>query len=115
MTTPQKRKGSDWERAVANFLSDWFPAIERRMAGSQTDKGDLQGIPYTVIECKNTKKLELAEWSDRLFEQMENAGAFRGVIIAKRPRKGVSEAYAIMPLVLWAELMKEATNGTTKN
>jgi Holliday junction resolvase len=115
MTTSQKRKGSDWERQVTNFLSDWFPQIERRMAGSIKDKGDLQGIPYTVIECKNTKKLELAAWTDHLFEQMENAGAFRGVVIAKRPRKGVSEAYAIMPLVLWAELLKEATNGTTKD
>lgn len=109
MTTPQKAKGSQWERAVVNFLSDWFPAIERRLAGSQQDKGDLQGIPYTVIECKNHKQLRLAEWSDRLQEQMENAKAFRGVLIIKRANKPVSQAYAVMPLVLWAELMKEAT------
>lgn len=110
MTTPQKRKGSEFERAVVNYLSDYFPTIERRFnAGAALDKGDLAGIPFTVIECKNHKTLKLAEWLDRLDEQMENANAFRGVVIAKRINKPVSEAYAVMPLLLWAELMKEAT------
>lgn len=110
MTNPQKRKGSEWERTVVNFLSDWFPTIERRYgAGAEKDRGDLQGIPFTVIECKDHKTLKLGEWLDRLDEQMDNAGAFRGVVIAKRSRKPVSEAFAVMPLLLWAELMKEAT------
>lgn len=107
MSTPQKIKGSNFERAVVNFLSDYFPTIERRLAGSNKDRGDLQGLPFTVIECKNTKELRLGEWLDRLNEQMDNAGAFRGVVIAKRRNKQVSEAYAVMPLVLWAQLMKE--------
>lgn len=110
MTTPQKRKGSDWERQVANYLSEYFPAIERRLAGSFNDRGDLQGIPFTVIECKNHKTWRIGEWLDRLAEQMENAKAFRGAVIIKRPRKDVSQAVVVMPLVLYAELMKEATN-----
>lgn len=111
MTTPQKRKGSQWERDVANFLSERFPAIERRLAGSQFDRGDLQGIPHTVLECKNHKTLRLGEWLDRLNEQMENAKAFRGAIIIKRRNKPVSQAMVVMPLVLWMELMDEAING----
>lgn len=109
MTTPQKAKGSQFERDVVNFLSDWFPAIERRLAGSQQDKGDLQGIPYTVIECKNHKTFNLPEWMDRLKEQMDNANAFRGVVVVKRRNKPTAQAYAVMPLELWAELLKEAT------
>lgn len=109
MTSKQKIKGSAWERAVVNYLSDYFPAIERRMAGSNVDKGDLQGIPFTVIECKDTTQQRYAEWLDHLDEQMENANAFRGVVIHKRKGKPTSEAYAVMPLLLWAELMKEAT------
>jgi len=109
MTTPQKAKGSQWERDVVNFLSDWFPNIERRLAGAQQDKGDLQGIPYTVIECKNHKTFDLPGWMDRLKEQMDNANAYRGVVIVKRRNKPTAQAYAVMPLELWAELMKEAT------
>lgn len=109
MTTPQKAKGSQFERDVVNFLSDWFPTIERRLAGSQQDRGDLQGIPYTVIECKNHKTFNLPGWMDRLAEQMDNANAFRGVVIVKRRNKPTAQAYAVMPLELWAELIKEAT------
>lgn len=110
MTTPQKAKGSQWERDVVNYLSDWFPAVERRFgAGAQDDKGDLMGIPYTVIECKNHKTFNLPAWMDRLKEQMENANAFRGVVIIKRRNKPTADAYAVMPLTQFAELLKEAT------
>lgn len=110
MTTPQKRKGSEWERQVTNYLVEYFPAIERRQAGSMHDRGDLQGIPYTVIECKNHKTWRIGEWLDRLTEQMENAKAFRGAVIVKRPRKDTANAVVVMPLVLFAELLKEATD-----
>ena len=110
MTTPQKRKGSQWERDVTNFLSDYFPAIERRQAGSQHDRGDLQGVPFTVLECKDHKSWRIGEWLDRLAEQMENAKAFRGAVIIKRPRRQVSDAVVVMPLVLFAQLLKEATD-----
>lgn len=109
MANPQKRKGTAWESAVAEYLAQYFPAVERRQAGAQKDKGDLWGVPFTVFECKDHKTLKLAEWTDRLWEQMENAGAFRGVVIVKRSRKPVSESYAVLPLVLYRELLKEAT------
>jgi len=108
LTTPQKRKGTAWENVVANFLSEYWPTIERRQAGNQKDKGDLMGVPFTVFECKDHATLKLSEWTDHLFEQMEHAGAFRGVVIVKRKRRPVSEAYAVMPLVLYRELLAEA-------
>ena len=110
MTNRQKTKGSAWERAVVNFLSDYFPTIERRLAGTLADRGDLQEIPHTVIECKDHRELRLSEWLDRLSEQMDNAQAFRGVLIVKRSRRQTSEAYAVMTLQQWAELMREASS-----
>ena len=110
MTTPQKRKGTAWESEVVKFFSRYFPAVERRVAGNQKDKGDLLGIPFTVVECKDHKELKLSQWTDRLWEQIENAGAVHGVVIVKRARKTVSESYAVLPTLLYAELLYQALN-----
>lgn len=107
MTSPQKRKGSGFERDVAKYLSQWFPYMERRQAGTFADRGDLDGLPGFVVECKNHATLRPAEWLDRLAEQMENGRARFGVVIVKRRGKQPQDAYAIMPLHLWAQLVDD--------
>lgn len=109
MSSKQKIKGSAWEREVVRYLGEYFPTLERRQSGSLRDKGDLQGVPYWVFECKDHKALKLAEWTDHLWEQLDHAGATYGVVIAKRARKPVSEAYAVLPLALFRELLNELT------
>lgn len=110
MTTPSKRKGSAWELAIAKYLVEqgWVGA-ERRVAGATLDKGDIYGIIGCVIEAKNEKKITLSDYLKELEIEMKNAKADMGVVMVKK--KGttdVGQGYAVMPISLWATLMKEA-------
>jgi hypothetical protein len=110
MSTPSKRKGSAWELAIAKYLVEkgWIYA-ERRIAGSNVDKGDLNGIVGCVIEAKNEKKITLSGYLKELEVEMGNAKAKMGVVMVKK--KGttdVGQGYAVMPIELWTKLMIEA-------
>lgn len=110
MTTPSKRKGSAWELAIAKYLiaKGWKHA-ERRVAGSTIDKGDIYGIIGCVIEAKNEKKITLSDYMKELAIEMKNAKARTGVaIVKKKGTTDVGEAYAVMPVSVWVDLMKEA-------
>ena len=109
MTSPQKRKGSAAELAVAKWLNrlGWTQA-ERSRAGWTDDRGDIDGMPGVVIEVKNCKTLSIPAWLRELEVEMKNAKAWTGTVIAKR--KGstdVNDWYAIMPASVWAELLLE--------
>ena len=107
MTSPQKRKGSAAELAVAKWLRKlgWIHA-ERSRAGWTDDRGDIDGMPGVVVEVKNCKTISIPEWLRELEVEIANAQAWTGVVIAKR--KGstdVDDWYAIMPAKIWGELM----------
>ena len=118
MTSPQKRKGSAAELAVAKWLNrlGWTGA-ERSRAGYSDDRGDIDGIPGVVIEVKNCKTLSIPAWLRELEVEMKNAKAWTGTLIVKR-RGSTDPAdwYAIMPASVWAELLLELdqpNNSTT--
>ena len=107
MTSPQKRKGSAAELAVAKWLRKlgWIHA-ERSRAGWTDDRGDIDGMPGVVVEVKNCKTISIPEWLRELEVEITNAQAWTGAVIAKR--KGstdVDDWYAIMPAKIWGELM----------
>ena len=107
MTSPQKRKGSAAELAVAKWLRKlgWVHA-ERSRAGWTDDRGDIDGMPGVVVEVKNCKTISIPEWLRELEVEIANAQAWTGAVIAKR--KGstdVDDWYAIMPAKIWGELM----------
>ncbi len=113
MSTPSKRKGSAWELAIAKYLIEhgWKRA-ERRIAGSNLDKGDINGIDGCTIEAKNEKRIDLSGYLKELEVEMANAKADTGVVIVKK--KGITdvgESYAVMPVKIWVSLMKEAGYG----
>jgi hypothetical protein len=110
MSTPSKRKGSAWELAIAKYLvTKGWKFAERRIAGSTLDKGDIYGIVGCVIEAKNEKRINLSGYLKELEVEMINAKADTGVVmIKKKGTTDVGEAYAVMPIRLWAELMKKA-------
>jgi hypothetical protein len=118
MTSPQKRKGSAAELAVAKWLNrlGWTGA-ERSRAGWTDDRGDIDGMPGVVIEVKNCKTLSIPAWLRELEVEMKNAKAWTGTVIAKR--KGSTDPadwYAIMPASVWAALLLELddpNNSTT--
>jgi len=107
VTSPQKRKGSAAELAVAKWLRKlgWIHA-ERSRAGWTDDRGDIDGMPGVVVEVKNCKTISIPEWLRELEVEITNAQAWTGAVIAKR--KGstdVDDWYAIMPAKIWGELM----------
>jgi Holliday junction resolvase len=114
MSSASKRKGSSFEREIVQALIDFpfkggWPYAERRIAGAQQDKGDIQGVPAVCFEIKNQKTLKLAEWVDELTIEMKHAKADVGMVVHKR--RGTTNAmdyYATMPLGIALRLLKEA-------
>lgn len=109
MTTPQKAKGSQWERdCVAALQRAGFKYAERRYgAGANIDKGDITGLPGLVIECKNHKALAIAEWIAEAELERANAKSDYGVVFVKRRGKSAEEGYAIMTIGQFARLWQE--------
>ena len=109
MTSPQKRKGSSAELAVAKWLNrlGWVHA-ERSRSGWTDDRGDIDGMPGVVVEVKNCKTLSIPAWLRELEIEMANAKAWTGTLIVKR-RGSTNPAdwYAIMPASVWAALLLE--------
>jgi hypothetical protein len=107
VTSPQKRKGSAAELAVAKWLRKlgWIHA-ERSRAGWTDDRGDIDGMPGVCIEVKNEKKIDIPGYLRELEVEMENAKAWTGtVIIKRRGSMNVDDWYAVMPAKIWAELL----------
>ena len=107
MTSPQKRKGSAAELAVAKWLRKlgWIHA-ERSRAGWTDDRGDIDGMPGVVVEVKNEKKIDIPGYLRELEVEIENAKAWTGtVIIKRRGSTNVDDWYAVMPAKIWGELM----------
>ena len=107
MTSPQKRKGSAAELAVAKWLKEWgWLNAERSRAGWQDDRGDIEGVPGVCIEVKNQKQFDIPGWLEELRVEMENSDAWTGTLIVKRRGSSdVDDWYAIMPAWIWASLL----------
>jgi len=117
VTSPQKRKGSAAELAVAVWLrgKGWIHA-ERSRAGWQDDRGDIDGLPGVVIEVKNQKRMDIPGWLDELDVEMVNAGAWTGVLVIKR--RGSTDPddwYFVMPGKVWANLLQQVEFDGTPN
>ena len=69
MTNRAKQKGTQFETAVARFLSEETGAwVERRALSGTADKGDLIGdgvLADWCLEVKNHKSIDLASFVDQ--------------------------------------------------
>ena len=111
MSSKSKIKGSQAERDVVKWLKQWFPYVDRRLAGATLDKGDISGIPGVTIEIKNHATMKLAEWLGELQVEMENDKAWTGVVLHKKKGKSdPGEWYATMPAKVWVELLLKGMN-----
>lgn len=109
MTSPQKTKGSAYERSIVDYLNSCGFQTERTRVGWADDRGDIHGINGFTIECKNHKALNLAGWIQELATECRNASTSVGAVVHKR--RGVSdggEQYATLPLRMLVQLLKEA-------
>jgi len=107
MTTPQKAKGSQWERDVAKYFNErGYPQVERRYgAGATEDKGDINGLAEYAIECKNLAKITLSTIVEEALVEARNAKKPFGVSIIKRRQKSAKDAYVVMTLEQWVTML----------
>lgn len=106
----QRQKGTAAETAVVKYLRDnGFPYAERRALHGTNDKGDITGCGPIVFEVKDHGTLKLSEWLSELREEMINADAQTGAVVAKkRGTLKVADWYAVLPFSLLVDLLKEA-------
>jgi hypothetical protein len=112
VSSPSKKAGTWWETQVVNYLRPYWPKINRRALRGRFDGGDTQDGPADCsLECKNEARIELP----RYLRQAKAAAARNGhryyaAIVRNRRGKfssgSVSEAFAVMPLALWADVMR---------
>ena len=98
MTNRAKQKGTQFETAVARFLSEETGAwVERRALSGTADKGDLIGdgvLADWCLEVKNHKSIDLASFVDQAETEARNAKSKWFAAIVKRRNKNVKESYA---------------------
>lgn len=99
MSNPSGRKGTYWETRLTNWLrTHGWPHAERRARAGICDKGDLTGLGSVVVECKNTKKITLAQFLDEAEVERQHAGAMFGVVCVPRRNHEVGKGYFIMSI-----------------
>jgi hypothetical protein len=110
MANPSKRKGSAFELDVVRYLqANGHPYAERTYgAGRPDDRGDIDGIPGWVIECKNEKSTDLAGWCTEAAAEAVNARRSWWAAIAKRRNRPVCDSYVVMTLAQFARLVGDS-------
>jgi hypothetical protein len=105
-----RAKGTAWESAVVDFLTrNGFPHAERRALNGAVDKGDVAGIPGVVIEAKNCKTINLAQFLDEANRERDNAGAAIGVAwIKRRGKASAANGYVVMDGPTFVALLRGA-------
>ncbi|TFG40323.1 MAG: hypothetical protein E4H44_00335 [Candidatus Aminicenantes bacterium] len=75
-----------------------YPMAERRALSGALDRGDISGVPRTMIEVKSCKTWQLSAWMKEVEVERRNADADIGLLVVRR--KGFinpGDWYAIMP------------------
>jgi len=104
-----KARGSAFERDVAQFLREHGHRFVERAygAGRSDDRGDLDGLPGWVLECKAHKTLDLAGWMAEAERERTCGRQPFAAVIAKRRGKPTSDAYVVLDLATFARLLTE--------
>jgi hypothetical protein len=108
VTSPQKRKGLIWERAVRLYLRarglDAFKPYEEGFE----DAGDIHGVDPFILQAKNYASWETAirEGLDGAERQKVVAGRPFGAAVVKRARRPVESAYVVMTLDTFASVVR---------
>lgn len=103
-----KAKGSAFEREVVRVLHEHgHPHAARAYgAGRPRDVGDIAGVRGFALEVKACRSIDLAGWLDEAVREAANVGeGVVGVVVAKRRGHPTEDAYAVLRLADFAELV----------
>jgi hypothetical protein len=114
---PSKAKGTRWESAIVDFLRGRGIEARRAVQNGRLDDGDIHGIGPFVGQAKAYRDLAtgLRLGTAGAERQKDEAGERWGVLFLKAPRRPVSEAYAVMRMETFAEVLealREAQSGS---
>lgn len=100
-----RARGASFERLIADALAAHVDdVVDRRVKTGALDKGDIGGLRTprghrVVVECKNTKTMNLAGWVQEAQREAVNDNAIAGIVVHKRRGKGdPMEQYVTMTL-----------------
>jgi hypothetical protein len=104
-----KRKGDTFERDVVAVLrAHGFPHAERVLRlGAHEDRGDVDGLVGFHVDCKNQKRHDFAGWLDAC--KREACDGVIPVVVVKRRLKPIADAYVVLELGAFADLIREDT------
>jgi len=110
MSNPQKRKGDKAELEVQALIRDLtgWPARRKLGAGRTDDMGDIDGVPYTVIQVAAYADLTRAvrEKVPACVQQQARARATFGATFVRRKGGGY---LVVMTPEQWATYAREST------
>lgn len=103
-----KRKGTSFEVAVRDYLDSCDVDCIRLAPAGTNDQGDLLVPAWdAILECKNTKAIDLAGAVDEARFEALNARRRFGIAIIKRRMHNVARAYAVIPLEDLVDLLEK--------
>lgn len=107
MSSPSKKKGTAFERAVADYLNERLPwLIDRMVLHGGQDRGDIIGVPDWVLECKATREFKLAQFVTEAEVEAGNAGVPFGAAVVKSPGRPVDDAFVVVSLRQFVEMVR---------
>lgn len=110
-----KAKGTAWESAIVAYLNErldlepFGPDSARRVPQmGRADVGDIHIRPV-VVEAKNVASIDLPSFIRQANTECDNAGPnYRyGVAVVKKRGANVKDAYAVMDLATFTEILAE--------
>ena len=106
-----REKGARFERKIAKELKEWGYDAHRtaQYRGNTGDAGDVEGLPYVHLECKNQQRMSLYDW----YAQSEHDARAAGkneipVVIHKANNKPI---LVTMSFPHWLEMYREYEAG----
>lgn len=103
MPTANARKGAETERMVAKYLRTvGFPEADRRLReGRNDDQGDIDGVPFAVVQVKYWAERRLQKWVTDTLKQRDEAGVPLCLLVVRTPYQAVEKWDAYAPPSLW--------------
>jgi Holliday junction resolvase len=120
MSSANKAKGTRFESAITDHLSGRGMYARRLPRTGVNDVGDVEvrlSDAVVVLEAKATKQIDLAQFVKEASVEAENyAAKFKkaetyGAAVVKRRMKGTGQAYVVMELDEFMDLLVRVDHG----
>jgi hypothetical protein len=107
-----RRAGDRFERDVVRFLvANGYPYAERSYgAGRPDDRGDIDGLPGWIIQCRANRELDVGGALASAERQTPDRFHFAAAI-CKRRNHGTADAYVVMSLATFAAIAGDRQHG----